>query len=77
MLSATKPFFQEQRLGIHYSEGSDLLDYLVPGKGFTTQGGPRGLGIEVNEPHVDRMLAKGHRWRAPVWRLKDGSIAEW
>jgi galactonate dehydratase len=76
-------FLQEQSLGIHYNEGSDLLDYLMPGKGFTMQGGtldiPKspGLGIEVNEPHVEHMAAKGHRWRAPVWRHKDGSIAEW
>ena len=76
-------FLQEQSLGIHYNEGSDLLDYLMPGKGFTMQGGsldiPKGpgLGIEVNEPHVERMATKGHRWRAPVWRHNDGSIAEW
>lgn len=76
-------FIQEQSLGIHYNEGGDLMDYLMPGKAFTLRDGhldiPKGpgLGIEVNEAHVEKMAAVGHRWRAPVWRHKDGSIAEW
>lgn len=76
-------FIQEQSLGIHYNQGGDLLEYLAPDKGFTLREGyldiPKGpgLGIEVNEAHVEKMAAIGHRWRAPVWRHKDGSIAEW
>jgi len=35
------------------------------------------LGIEVNEAYVIEAAARGHAWRAPVWRHKDGSIAEW
>jgi len=36
-----------------------------------------GLGIEVNEDYVRAQAQIGHRWRAPVWRHKDTSIAEW
>lgn len=35
------------------------------------------LGIQVNEEYVRKMAQKGHRWRNPVWRHKDGTIAEW
>ena len=76
-------FIQEQSLGIHYNQGGDLLDYTLPGHGFTlTNGrltlptGP-GLGIEVNEEKVIEAWKIGHKWRAPVWRHQDGSIAEW
>ncbi len=74
---------QEQSLGIHYNQGGDLTDYTLPGHGFTlTHGylqipnGP-GLGIEVDEARVIEAAKTGHRWRAPVWRHADGSIAEW
>lgn len=76
-------FIQEQSLGIHYNQGGDLTDYTLPGHGFTlTHGylqipnGP-GLGIEVDEARVIEAAKTGHRWRAPVWRHADGSIAEW
>ena len=76
-------FIQEQSLGIHYNQGGDLTDYTVAGQGFTLDAGhlaiPQGpgLGIEVDEAKVIAAAAIGHRWRAPVWRHKDGSIAEW
>jgi galactonate dehydratase len=76
-------FIQEQSLGIHYNQGGDLADYLLPGQGFALEAGhlaiPQGpgLGIEVNEARVIEAAATGHRWRAPLWRHKDGSIAEW
>lgn len=76
-------FIQEQSLGIHYNQGSDLLDYLVDPAVFQYQNGyvPRltgpGLGIEVNEAKVREMAAQGHRWRNPIWRTTDGTIAEW
>jgi len=76
-------FIQEQSLGIHYNEGSDLLDYVAHGKGFSYNEGylaipdRPGLGIDVDEAVVERMAGVGHRWRAPVWRHEDGSIAEW
>lgn len=76
-------FIQEQSLGIHYNQGSDLLDYIVDNKVFRYDDGfvkiPEGpgLGIEINEDHVAKMAAIGHNWKNPVWRHKDGSIAEW
>ncbi len=76
-------FIQEQSLGIHYNQGSDLLDYLTDPSVFTYAGGyvdiPQGpgLGITINEDKVRAMAAKGHRWRNPVWRHKDGTVAEW
>lgn len=76
-------FLQEQSLGIHYNQGNDLLDYVVPGAGFELNDGALaipdrpGLGIEINEEFVLEQSLKGHRWRAPVWRHDDGSISEW
>jgi galactonate dehydratase len=76
-------FIQEQSLGIHYNQGSDLLDYIVDNKVFHyDQGyvripeGP-GLGIEINEDHVRQMALAGHNWHNPIWRHADGSVAEW
>jgi galactonate dehydratase len=76
-------FIQEQSLGIHYNQGSDLLDYLVDKTVFEYKDGyvnipdKPGLGIEINEEHVRKMAAIGHNWRNPVWRHTDGSVAEW
>ncbi|MCI3921574.1 galactonate dehydratase [Paenibacillus sp. TRM 82003] len=76
-------FIQEQSLGIHYNQGSDLLDYLVdPGvfhykDGYVARLEAPGLGIEVNEAKVREMAKVGHRWRNLVWRNADGSVAEW
>jgi galactonate dehydratase len=74
---------QEQSLGIHYNAGGDLLDYLTPATRFnysdgflTIPEGP-GLGVEIDEHKVIEAAKHGHRWRAPVWRHEDGSIAEW
>jgi galactonate dehydratase len=81
--TAHNAFIQEQSLGIHYNEGSDLMDYLVDPSVFAYQDGsvkiPQGpgLGIEINEEHVRKMAEVGHRWRNPLWRHKDGSVAEW
>ncbi len=76
-------FIQEQSLGIHYNEGSDLLDYLADRSVFEYKDGyvlrptGPGLGIEINEQKVREMAAVGHRWRNPVWRNPDGSVTEW
>ncbi len=76
-------FIQEQSLGLHYNQGSELLDYLVDPAVFHYQAGyvplltGPGLGIEVNEAKVREMAAVGHRWRNPIWRHDDSSIAEW
>lgn len=74
---------QEHSIGIHYNEGADVLDYLVDVDVFrfvdghiVRPAGP-GLGIEVDEAAVRRAAASGHRWRSPVWRHDDGSLAEW
>jgi galactonate dehydratase len=47
-------FIQEQSLGIHYNEGSDLLDYLVDPSVF-----------DYHDGHVNRLTAPGlgHRSR--------------
>ena len=76
-------FIQEQSLGIHYNEAADILDYLVDRSVFAYADGmvriPQGpgLGIEVDEKEVARASRTGHRWRNPVWRHADGSVAEW
>src|SRR5690606_9681306 len=76
-------FIQEQSLGIHYNKGNDLLDYIVDASvfhyddGFIKLPGGPGLGIEVNEDVVRTNAEIGHRWRNPVWRTEDGTIAEW
>jgi galactonate dehydratase len=76
-------FIQEQSLGIHYNEGSDLLDYLLdPGvfayeEGYASVPKGPGLGIEIDEEKVREAARAGHDWRNPVWRNKDGTVAEW
>ncbi|HYK72576.1 MAG TPA: galactonate dehydratase, partial [Pseudoneobacillus sp.] len=76
-------FIQEQSLGIHYNKGNDLLDYIKDRSVFEYEDGlvkmPKnpGLGIEVNEDYVRKMAEVGHNWKNPVWRHKDGSVAEW
>jgi galactonate dehydratase len=74
---------QEQSLGIHYNKTNDLLDYIHNPEVFSFEDGfvaiPRGagLGIEINEEYVIDRAREGHRWRNPVWRHEDGSVAEW
>ncbi len=76
-------FIQEQSLGIHYNQGSDLLDYLADPGVFEYEDGyvklltAPGLGIEINEDKVKEMAEVGHRWRNPVWRTQDGVVTEW
>ncbi|MCB1755291.1 MAG: galactonate dehydratase [Gammaproteobacteria bacterium] len=76
-------FIQEQSMGIHYNTGNDVLDYLSdPGPLRIVDGylplleGP-GLGVEINEEYLIEKAKEGHRWRNPVWRHTDGSVAEW
>ena len=76
-------FIQEQSLGIHYNQGSDLLDYLVDpavfhyADGFVERSNTPGLGIEIDEAKVRAMAEIGHHWRNPVWRTADGVVTEW
>jgi len=81
--TAHNAIIQEQSLGIHYNRGSDLLDYLKDPAVFAYKDGfveiPQkpGLGLEIDEERVKKMAEVGHNWRNPVWRHKDGSVAEW
>ena len=76
-------FIQEQSLGIHYNAANDLLDYLSDRAPFAYKDGyvaipdGPGLGIEINQDYVNERAAEGHRWRNPIWRHADGSVAEW
>ena len=76
-------FIQEQSLGIHYNQGSDLLDYLVDPQVFRYEDGyvplpsKPGLGIEIDEDKVRRAAEEGHNWKNPIWRREDGTVAEW
>ncbi|RST31641.1 galactonate dehydratase [Sphingomonas ginkgonis] len=85
-LAATAPnvAIQEMSLGIHYNtDGHDLLTYcrdksvLTPQDGFLPIPVGAGLGIEIDEELVRSFDKDRHRWRNPVWRLADGSFAEW
>ncbi|MEO6102184.1 MAG: galactonate dehydratase [Pseudoxanthomonas sp.] len=74
---------QEQSIGIHYNEGTDLLDYVLNKEDFRCTDGyiealPKpGLGVEIDEAFVLRASQKPPAWRNPLWRHADGSIAEW
>ncbi|UWR10143.1 galactonate dehydratase [Sulfitobacter mediterraneus] len=76
-------FIQEQSLGIHYNKSNDILDYLVNKDVFAYEDGfvkipdGPGLGVEIDEDYVKDRAKVGHRWRNPIWRHEDGSIAEW
>lgn len=76
-------FIQEQSIGIHYNQGGDLNDYVMPDSKFEIENGflpiPNGpgLGINIDEAAIEKRAKVGHKWRAPVWRHEDGSIAEW
>lgn len=80
---AYNALIQEQSLGIHYNQGSDLLDYVTKASVFDYEDGyiniptGAGLGIEVNEEKVRSAHDPEFRWNNPVWRRVDGSIAEW
>jgi galactonate dehydratase len=75
--------YQEQSLGIHYHEGSDLLDYLDDPAAFRYENGyvlrtdAPGLGIQINEAKVREAAQTGHQWRNPLWRNADGCVTEW
>lgn len=84
-LNACTPnaIIQETSIGIHYNEGTDLLDYVLNKEDFQIKDGfipllqKPGLGIEIDEGFVNRMVEIGHNWRNPVWRGVDGSFLEW
>ncbi|MFE9689462.1 galactonate dehydratase [Micromonospora sp. NPDC005806] len=74
---------QEQSIGIHYNLGAEVLDYCLDKKPLTFVDGyverltGPGLGIEIDEHAVRAADKRGHAWRSPMWRHRDGSYAEW
>ena len=80
---AYNALIQEQSLGLHYNTAADLLDYLVDPSVFAYQAGyvpvpsAPGLGIAIDEGKVRAASDHEFRWRNPLWRRNDGSIAEW
>jgi galactonate dehydratase len=74
---------QEMSLGIHYNVGADLFTYcrdkqqLEPSDGFLAIPTGPGLGVDIDEEAVRESAKHRHHWRNPVWRLTDGSFAEW
>ena len=75
--------FQEQSMGIHYNQGAELLDYVLNPEDFRVKNGfvaaseRPGLGVEIDEARVIAASVDAPDWRNPVWRHKDGSVAEW
>lgn len=74
---------QEMSLGIHYNGDDDLFRYvkdpavLRPDQGrLAIPEGP-GLGIEIDEAAVIEASQEWSPWRNPLWRLRDGTVAEW
>ncbi|WP_295579448.1 galactonate dehydratase [uncultured Oscillibacter sp.] len=74
---------QEQSIGIHYNVGKSVLDYVKNQDDFAFIDGmvrlPKlpGLGVDVNRELVLEESKTPHAWKNPVWRHKDGSVAEW
>ena len=74
---------QEQSIGIHYNKGAELLDYVVNKEDFALVDGyikplPKpGLGVVIDEEKVVEMSRTAPDWRNPLWRLRDGTVAEW
>ncbi|KAB1160196.1 galactonate dehydratase [Micromonospora sp. DT46] len=74
---------QEQSIGIHYNLGAEVLDYCLDKTPLTFVDGyverltAPGLGIEIDEHAVRAADKRGHAWRSPTWRHRDGSYAEW
>lgn len=74
---------QEQSIGIHYNEGADLLDYVRNKEDFRCVDGAiaalpgPGLGVVIDEDRLIEACKTPPRWRNPVWRHADGSVAEW
>ena len=74
---------QEQSMGIHYNQGAELLDYVRNPEDFQIVDGylppPRlpGLGVDVDEEKVVAASQNAPDWHNPLWRLADGTVAEW
>jgi galactonate dehydratase len=70
-------------MGIHYNEGTELLDYVLNKQDFEFHDGymlpPKkpGLGVEIDEALVIERSKDAPDWHNPVWRHADGAVAEW
>ncbi len=81
---AHNAMLQEQSIGIHYNTGADLLDYVLNQEDFRCDDTgsiaalPKpGLGVEIDEERLVEAHRHPPRWRNPLWRHADGSVAEW
>jgi galactonate dehydratase len=75
---------QEMSVGIHYNTGGwDLASYVKDKSVFAVENGfvkvptGPGLGVEIDEDLVKEASREAPRWRNPIWRNPDGSVAEW
>jgi galactonate dehydratase len=74
---------QEESLGIHYNVGGELDSYLrgggwlLPSDGHLPLPDGPGLGIDLDEEAIRAAANTSQTWRNPVWRLADGTVAEW
>ncbi|KRD00446.1 hypothetical protein ASE47_24215 [Ensifer sp. Root258] len=76
--------FQSALTSKRIASGATGLDRSVSNKdvfhyedGFVSIPQGPGLGVEVDEAYVIERAKEGHRWRNPIWRHEDGSVAEW
>ena len=82
-LCTPNAFIQEQSTNVAYHTDDNAMFRYLKGDPFNFNAGfvsrleAPGLGIEVNEEAVREAAITGHRWRNPVFRLEDGSVAEW
>jgi galactonate dehydratase len=85
-LCSPNALIQEESFGIHYNTNGEVDSYvrnaqwLLPEDGFVTVPDSPGLGIEIDEEAVRAAAVRAvgvAPWRNPVWRLVDGSVAEW
>ena len=74
---------QETSLGIHYNRGADLPAYVQDPDWLTLEDGylrfpsGPGLGITLDEARVRAAAGPVTSWHNPIWRLADGTVAEW
>lgn len=74
---------QEESLGIHDNMGGELDSYLkaadwpMPVNGYIRVPVGAGLGLELDQEAIRRAAKGVSAWHNPVWRLADGSVAEW
>ncbi|RKU00069.1 galactonate dehydratase [Burkholderia sp. Nafp2/4-1b] len=76
-------FIQEQSTNVAYHGDDNAMFRYLKGNpfafeaGFVARSDAPGLGIEIDEEAVREAAVTGHRWRNPIFRLEDGSLAEW